>query len=137
MSAIQRCPDWRLQLDALLHARHKMPFLWGVNDCALFAADCVKVMVGCDLAAPWRGYSTARQAAIRMKVNGGLHAMATRALGAPIDPVHAAPGDVVLVQLASSRPALGLCTGKHVIGPSSIGLVAVEMACALHAWRVG
>lgn len=52
---VDRKPGWRLALYAALDERRGLPFAWGTNDGAIFAADMVKVMTGVDLAAPFRG----------------------------------------------------------------------------------
>lgn len=115
--------------------RANVPFCWGSNDCALFAADWVHAARGVDPAFDLRGYNSARQAATVLNSNGGLRAIARRALGAELAPQYAAIGDVVLLDL-DGRETLCICNGQTVLGPARLGMVAVPIEGAICAWRV-
>jgi hypothetical protein len=130
-----RHPDWQLRYEALMAQRARTPFAWGVNDCVLFAADCTQALTGQDHAAAHRGYASAREALVAVKAAGGLHAIATAALGPAVSPLMAGVGDVCLVQVGR-RQALGVCNGTTVLGPSPAGLVAVPLDRAVAAWKV-
>jgi len=136
-----RLPDWQVRLATLVGDRLQAPFVWGRNDCALFAADAVQAILGHDLAAPWRGqYHTATGAARLLdSLGGGLQALATHMLGQPISPRLARPGDVVLMAAtpAAPRECLGICNGATALGPAAWGLAARSMAEVSAAWRVG
>ena len=67
--------------------------------------------------------------------NGGLSAIATKALGGALAPTSAAVGDVVLF-MHNARETLGICNGQTILGPGALGLVAVPMDHAIAAWRV-
>lgn len=134
---IARLPDWRLHFDALISARMHQPFAWGVNDCALFAADAVKAITGVDLAAGLRGHCTARQALRTIRRNGDLFGIACRALGAASGVHNAREGDVLLVGMGK-RTALGvMLDGGMLVGPGATGLCSAPLTDALCAWRVG
>ena len=133
-------PDWRVHLDALVFARINTPFAWGSNDCALFAADAVQVTTGVDMAAQLRGYSTAREALRIIRKHGGLWGIATLALGQPLSPAYACPGDVALVpsSVGSKREALAVCVScDKAAAPGASGLHIVPIDRALCVWRVG
>ena len=133
---LRRLPNWRVYLDAVLHARRRAPFAWGSNDCAIFAADCVRAQTGVDLADGLRGQN-ARQAIRTVRRHGGIAALATRALGPACDARWASLGDVVLLY-AGKREALGVCIGDgELVGPGPAGLALLPMSAALAAWRVG
>ena len=51
----RRREDWPERLLAFARSRERQPFVWGTNDCALFAADAALAMTGHDFAAPFRG----------------------------------------------------------------------------------
>lgn len=132
-----RLPDWRLHLDALISERMSQPFVWGVNDCALFAADAVKAITGVDLADGLRGHCTAHQALRTTQRNGGLFGIASRALGAASGVHNAREGDVLLVGMGK-RTALGvLLEDGMLVGPGAGGLCSAPLSDALCAWRVG
>jgi hypothetical protein len=132
-----RLPDWRLQLDALVSARMHAPFAWGVNDCALFAADAVAAVTGQDPASHLRGHRTARQALRTIRSHAGLFGIATSALGAPAGEHNAREGDVLLVGMGK-RTALGVMLNDGMlVGPGTGGLCSAPLTDALCAWRVG
>lgn len=133
-----RLPDWRQRFGALVTDRARKPFAWGRQDCAIFAADCAWAITGQDPAAEVRGaYSTAFGAArVLYSLGGGLQDMATAAFGPSVPPLMATVGDVVLVQTPDG-PALTVCNGDHLLGPSSNGLAVMSLADGLQAWRVG
>ena len=114
-------------------ARSKMPFEWGVNDCALCAADWVKICTGIDYAAAFRGYTGAREALSLISTHGGLQAIATAALGEPVASGFETVGDVVLIDFDGNE-VLGICNGATTLGPGPNGLVAVTFP-VLAAWR--
>jgi hypothetical protein len=127
--------DWQLRLESFAAARRAVPFTWGVNDCALFAADAVEAMTGVRHLQELR-HANVRQALATQRAAGGLAAIASQALGASMPPAFAAVGDVVLLA-NGKRPALAICNGTSAIGPGPLGMVALPMAQAVAAWRVG
>ncbi len=144
MSALQRLHDWPLRLEAFVQQRAYQPFAWGVQDCALFAADAVQALTGVDVAPPHlRCHRHARAALRSMRAHGGLQAIAQAALGTPIAPALATVGDVLLVNSNNlafahpGRPMLALCNGGTALATGQRGLVSVSLHRATHAWRVG
>lgn len=133
---MKRLPDWQLRLEAFVHERAAVPFAWGGNDCALFAADAVQAMTGVHLCPELRSYSNVREAARSLAALGGVRALATRALGEPVPVPFARIGDVVVVQ-AGKREALAICNGQTAIAPAQGGAIGFPMTQALAAWRVG
>lgn len=137
MTTLTRHADWRLCLDVLVRERAIDPFQWGSNDCALFAADCVRSITGVDVAAHLRCYKDARGATVMLQAYGGLMALATQLLGAPVGARNATPGDVVLVQMGK-REALGVMyDADTLIGPGTDGITVAPLSDALCAWRIG
>lgn len=130
-----RLNDWQQRYSDFVALRMSAPFVWGSNDCCLFAADCVKAMTGVEHAKELRGYETALQAARIIEDAGGLSAIATAALGPSVTPAYAAVGDVVLIENAD-REMLAICNGVNVIAPGESGIVALGMESALAVWKV-
>lgn len=134
---MRRFEDWPRRLAAAIEAARTRPFTWGRHDCALWAADWVLACTGEDLAAGFRGrYATRAQAVALLGARGGLEAVVTSALGAPLaTPRLARRGDVVSVT-TDEGPALGVCDGPRAwfVGPH--GLIAKPMAAWTTAWRV-
>lgn len=133
---LTKLPDWQLRLEAFVHARRTMPFVWGANDCCTFAADAVAAITGTTpLHADLRTYRTAKQAYRTIARHGGIATIATAACGKPQSAVFAGVGDVVLVSVGK-RAALAICNGGTALAPSSAGIVAVPMAQAHKCWRL-
>lgn len=127
--------DWQLRLAEFVEARASMPFVWGQNDCCLFAADCVLAMTGHDPAAPLRGYSTALAAQRLIDEAGGLRELATRFLGEPVSPLMAGVGDVLLL-VNEGRELLAICNGTCAIGPGGEGMAVLGIESAMAAWKI-
>lgn len=131
-----RLHDWQARLATLVDERRNIAFAWGVNDCCLWAADAVLAMTGKDFAAPFRGeYGTDREAAELVHRLGGVGAIASQALGAPVPAAMAAVGDVVLV-VQDGRKALAICNGTTALTTGPHGLIPIGMDAALAAWKV-
>lgn len=130
-----RLHHWQTAYAAFMAERLAMPFAWGTNDCAIFAADCVLAITGVDVALPeLRGHTTELQAARVLKAHGGVVGIATSALGEPVSSVFANVGDVVLCS-ADGRDMLAMCNGSTAMAPGPRGLVPVAMGA--QCWRVG
>lgn len=106
--------NWKLELSQFLIDSSSKPFKWGEFDCVLFAADCVMVQTGIDLASDYRGsYSTKRQAyeLIKSKWDGDFNSMLLEHLqlrkGAPN------VGDIVVLDRKEGF-VCGLYTGSYV-----------------------
>lgn len=136
MKQLTRLRDWQLRLEDFALARARMPFAWGRNDCAVFAADAVEAMTGVHLLPNMRRYARARDALVLIEQAGGLRSIAVHALGGFIQPAYARIGDVVLHRVGR-RDALGICNGDNILAPGQHGMVAVPMKDATTAWRVG
>lgn len=122
------------KLDSFIEGRLGAPFVWGANDCALFAADAMLALHGVDFAKAYRGkYNTEKAAQRLIKRAGGLSAIVDKA---GLDYVeHPAVGDVVLVGHEDGE-SLGVCVGAHVYSVGKAGLVRLPLNSVLRAWRV-
>ncbi len=133
---LRRRTDWRQRLRAFAMSRHREPFAWGQNDCALFAADAVAAVTGHDFGASFRGaYASASQALRVLAPFGGLQGLASAALGQPVGGQFAGVGDVCLVHF-DGRECLGVCNGVEVLGPGASGMAHAPLSAAALAWRV-
>jgi hypothetical protein len=146
--ALQRLPDWQTRFAALVAARRAVPFAWGSNDCAAFAADAVAALTGQDVApAELRGevlgaLADSADAAIDARAirllrrNGGLAVLASAVLGEQRAPVFATVGDIVLLDNAG-REILAVCNGATAFAPGPRGLAVTDMSGAIGCWKVG
>jgi hypothetical protein len=125
----------QVRLNRLLADRMARPFAWGVQDCCIFAADCVQALTGVDPAADVRGtYADAAGALATLEAQGGITTVGARA-GAPIPPLDARAGDVGVVRL-DARDMLAVCVGALWLAPAAGGLAALPFTAAAQAWRV-
>jgi hypothetical protein len=147
----QRTEHWATrEYHAFLLARAKMPFAWGANDCASFAADGILAMTGVDIAAAFRGkYSDEASAleAIRIIAGGATIADAAAWCAAQHElaewkyPLMAKRGDLVVFTAAGQlQSGLVHLTGRHVAAPGDRGLKLMEIgtiAVLERSWHVG
>src|SRR5580698_6610570 len=71
---LKRTTHWATQeLDAYLRANADSPFVWGRNDCALFAANGIQAFTGIDIAVDFRDKYTDEASAFALikTVTGG------------------------------------------------------------------
>lgn len=137
---LKRYPDWPERLARQIDSCMKQPFVWGENDCCLFAMNCVMAITGEDLATPYRGYKSQGQAIRMLKRNGGIvgiaEAVACQYDIPEIAPVMAGRGDVCLFDVGHGD-TLGICAGSSIFAPGPAGLVGTPALQALRAWRIG
>jgi len=129
-----------------LVARRKMPFAWGVNDCALFAADGVQAVTGTDIASDFRGkYHDEASAMAAIKTIAGGSTIADAAawcakkhtLAECIHPLMAQRGDLVIVKTAQGlMSGLVDLNGRHVVVPGQHGLVRLSISLVTRSWHV-
>jgi hypothetical protein len=138
-----RLQNWQARFSDFGKARASMPFSWGSNDCCVFASASVEAITGTNPMASFEAYGAElgpkRQALKRLLrrigKTGDLRTLATAYLGAPVSPLMAGVGDVVLV-FNEGREMLGVCNGVNVIAPGQSGIVALGMDAATAAWKI-
>lgn len=128
-----RREDWEARLEAEL--RKDAPFVWGLRDCCLFAADCVRAMTGADPAAEYRGRYNSEHESSAL-VPAGIEAAIDRALGQRIPPRKAQRGDVVMVPTRHGDMAGVVALDGRVALLLPAGLRRVPLSLATSAWRV-
>lgn len=127
--------DWQIQFAEFVRERLSMPFAWGSNDCCTFAASAIEAITGINPMADVTPYDSEMAAARLILRAGDLQALASQFLGAPLPPLMAAVGDVVLVMNAG-RELLAVCNGGTALAPGALGIEVVGMESAVAAWRV-
>jgi hypothetical protein len=131
--------DKYMALTTYMHERANAPFVWGVNDCCMFAADWVMRATGRDPIEALRGSWTDEASASHMlNAPGGLIRLVnTWGAREPLPTVATAQrGDVILFE-SGQGPALGICVGEKFAAlkpPQGIGYFSMRHALA--AWRV-
>jgi len=134
-----RPENWPEQLAARVEAARELPFAWGTHDCCAFAAAWVEAMRGIAILAPFAhahgGWASAIEAARIVRDAGGLSAIVSAQLGAPIAPTQARRGDVVRVEV-EGRESLAVVIGDTAAAPGETGIAFAPMARWLEGWHV-
>ncbi|MEJ2803854.1 hypothetical protein WAE61_18365 [Comamonadaceae bacterium PP-2] len=115
--------------------RLDLPFAWGTNDCAVFAADVVRAVTGEDPLAALRGQwvdlsSAARAIAAAGGLEAGLESMGFERL----EPLYAQRGDVVVYRGEAGDLSLAICAGDSLLSPGEAGLQRLSIARGVSAW---
>lgn len=119
-----------------MRERLNTPFVWGVNDCCLFAADCVLAATGVDPAENLRlAYCDARGAARVLREHGGMAKLAAKHCGTEIPPAYAQFGDIGLLD-NGGRPCLAVFGGEFFHAPGERGLTIHPVELCSRAWRM-
>lgn len=151
--ALTRMEHWATRsFHDFLLSRAKLPFAWGSNDCALFAADAVLAITGTDIAADFRGkYTDEKSAGALIETVTGRTAIEDAAAycakkaslvewvdkdGKPL-PLFAKRGDLVVVE-DGGRFIAGVIhlSGRHAVSVSEAGLVRIPISKVVRAWQV-
>lgn len=124
--------------DSFLRERAKMPFAWGSNDCATFAADAILANTGTDVAEDFRGKYTTQLGALRtiQQVTGGTtvadaaaYCAAKHGLIEHTHPLMAKRGDLVVIENDGNLIAAVVhLNGYHAVSVSETGLVRLPIA---------
>lgn len=135
--ALHRIPAWRTALHEAVEAHRRVPFEYGRNDCALFAADCIKAMTGLDLASGFRGsYRSAGGAHRALKRAGHPDLVALAAhFFEEIPPMMAGAGDIAAFDTPDGW-ALGVVAGERVTVLGLDGLGTLDRLTAAKAFRI-
>lgn len=127
--------DWATRMLAAIEDKRHVPFEWGKNDCALFAADIVAAITGKDFGKPYRGqYSNRDEAMATLKRChwSDLSAMVDAHLARSERPRR---GDVVLVR-GEEGDFLGIHLGQAIAAPGDKGLTLADTLGIITSWKV-
>lgn len=136
---LQRLENWPQRLHELIETRRRQPFVWGENDCCIFALEHgVRAVTGI-LLLPEVPRPRTAIAAGRFLLRRGyrdVFSLATELLGQPVPfPRMAGRGDVVGLESPGVK-ALGVCVGAACATPGSHGLLFVPRSFVVRAWRL-
>ena len=141
---MKRFEDWDQRLAKILADRLDAPFVWGTNDCCLFACDAIRAMTGHDPAEWFRGRYAKKESAYKLLkefARGEILAtteLITQELGMrEVQPAFAKRGDVALIEggLGQTLGVIDL-TGMNVAAPGAGGLEFFPIQKIIKAWSV-
>ena len=137
-----RVPQWEKRLAAIIDSGKRVPFRWGLRDCALFAADCVLTITRKDPAAQWRGKYSDEAGALRfIAAAGGLEQLAEQGMIAAgiqferIAPAFGQRGDVGLM-IGQRGESLCIIEGETLVAQGPAGLVRQPFTTARIVWSI-
>lgn len=130
------------RLSPIIETYRRIPFLWSVHDCVLFAARCVDAQLDTKLETfIQRDFRyEGPVSAIRIVKNaGGWEALVSRYLGPSVSAQELAFGDVVLghPQAPFERTTLlGICDEELFMAPGTFELEWLPMQNATRGWKL-
>ena len=130
-----RTEGWESRLNDYIAAARAAEFVWGRNDCALWAAGWVLECTGLDLVTAWKGKyktETGARRLIAKRGYSGLEAIADDGLNPTPVPL-ARRGDMV----QHPQGPLGLCNGRLSHFLTDGGVLEIETLACVRAWAVG
>jgi hypothetical protein len=131
-------PEEEKALIDFLHAWQGLPFVWGKNDCCLFACNSVLAVTGIDPGWKYRDLYTTELGALKaLKKHGGgdIKTAFTQVFG-PIKPrLNAENGDLVLID-TELGDAVGVVQSCKVWAVSPAGLVSLPISQAKGCWKL-
>jgi len=128
----------------LTHAQ--TPFVWGSNDCCLFAANAILAITGVDIADDFRGKYTDEASAFALikTITGGttvadaaVHCATKHGLIERPLPLFAQRGDLVVVANGDTL----ICgvvhlNGRHIVTVTERGIVRLPISKITRSWSV-
>lgn len=125
--------DAHVAIRAAIEEWSKTPMRWGVDDCALAAANIHIAMGLPDLAAAWRGRYRSQRGAMRVLGRPGLAAALASVGGPPIAPSVAPSGSFGYLVTADG-PACVIKYGPVWLGRIDYGYTASPSDLVIQAW---
>jgi cell wall-associated NlpC family hydrolase len=137
----RRAQDWESRFDQFIEAQRGKPFVWGANDCMVFAAAAIQAVgIQHDIISGYRGkYNSAKTASKIIKTKKeGIKSWAMELLKdyPQIHIQNAKRGDVVLINYQGTV-AMGVCVGGQVAALGSKGLEFISLSAIVKAWGIG
>lgn len=133
---MSRCNNWPSALTAFILSKQHQPFVWGSNDCCLFAADWVKILLGYDTGEVYRGaYDSAFGAARLLEQHGGVEGIVDKHFPRHPASAYTRRGDLV-AYLALTGLTLGVCEGRDAVFPGENGIMRCPTLKCQTGWRV-
>lgn len=130
------------RLSSVIETYRKVPFLWSVHDCVLFAARCVDAQLDTRMETfiqrDFR-YEGPVSAVRIVKHAGGWESLVTRYLGPAVGPEELVFGDVVLGHPHAPferTSLLGICDEELFIAPGTFALEWLPMKNAIRGWKL-
>ena len=139
----RRVDNWPCVLNDIFTEYQARDFEWGTSDCATFATDTIKELIGVDLYAEFRGsyhdlrsylkllktyeYSSIGELFNLVSIENGIFEIAPR---------EAMRGDVCTYIGADGLECLGICMGPRAYFLLESGLIGIPIDKCFRSWRI-
>lgn len=130
-----RVKNWDKLLSQYIQEMRKQPFVWGVNDCVLFAARGLFKLTDVDFFSQYLPYENEEQARDIIEEAGGLEDLVSRHLGNPHHNYkNAYRGDLAIVEIPEQTLGLVDDSGQFVACVGKNGLNRIPLKHAKTIW---
>jgi len=134
---MKRREDWPDLLIEFIESRRDRPFVWGQNDCCIFAADWILLVTEIDYAADIRGTYNSGLGALRiLDAHEGLFGLVTKLTNLNCVPVKQAQRGDIVAQETEYGLTLGICIGVMSVFVAKDGLDFSPTADSRFVWRL-
>lgn len=133
-----RYPDWQKRFWAAMNEQRSSPFVWGANDCVLFAASMADAVSDSDYVSRAKqafAWTDARQAAALIG-GGQLQPLVEVVLGPMLPWPRLYWGDIALVLDEKARHSLAVHDGSQFIGKTDVGVQPIPFEYVQGGWHV-
>lgn len=135
-----KLPGWQGRLLTTIEELKEVPFVWGQNDCCVFAAKCIDAQYGTEIAPSIIGeYDTelgAKRFTIKRAKSSSITALIDTYLTERVDIKFAQRGDVVTFNGALGLTAGILWTGCiWAMGPNGVETIPLNKVTITDVWR--
>lgn len=129
-----RTEGWEKRFSDYLDKMRLKPFIWGENDCMMFAAKAYEVITGNNCYSQYGQYDSEESAMGIINSNGGLNNIIKKELGRGSKVILSAKrGDIALLKIPALTCGIVDDSGQFIAVPSEKGLVRYPL---LKAWRI-
>lgn len=132
-----RKQGWEKRLEDYFGAQWDLPFIWGENDCVLFAANAAQLLVDRDLMPEimsYKPYDKARAVELIRDAGGSIINIFDKHFPQKLKKF-AQRGDIAVVKHGGMEAA-GVVSGRYVICKAQHGLTFINIADAIKCWSV-
>lgn len=138
LDSLVRVDNWQVDLLAHVDREQYRAFDYGTFDCALWAADCLLVQTGYDIAERWRGKYKSLAAGMRLVKKDGYedHIDVFASQLYEVAGSRAQFGDLVVLDGIDGMMSVGICMGHIIYAPTMSGIGVALLVEAKRTFRV-
>lgn len=140
-SSTAKLPNWQARLLTTIEELKETPFVWGQNDCCIFAAKCIDAQYGTEIApgvvGEYDSELSCKRYMIKRAKSASLATVLDTFLPVRVEKKYAQRGDVVTFEGALGLTAGVLWTGYlWAMGPNGVETIPLHLINIVDVWRV-